>query len=406
MQIFSLLDLYQHLRRVVALNFFEPVWITAEIAQLSLSRGHIFLDLVQKGDEDVVAHGQAVIWARDYQRLRRRVGPALDEVLREGMEVKMRVRVDFHERYGLKLLPEDVDTAYTFGQLEILRRESIQTLRDLGLFERNQALELPPVLQRIAVISSEGAAGFQDFRGQLATNIYGYNFDCQLFSSAVQGTNAAPELLAALNAVRKKAGHFDCVVVLRGGGARLDLAAFDGFEVCRAAAELPLPLFTGIGHDSDQTVLDLVAHTSLKTPTAVADHLIQHNFLFENNLLRLAGQLHLNGKNRVNISTLELEKTDQAVQWSGRERLRSADQHLQYVQQNLPLLAHNLLRAKEQHLVQAEAVCLALHPDSILRRGFSLTLKNGKAVTSPDQVKPGETLETRVKGGVIFSTTE
>ena len=167
--VYTLFDLNEHSRRVLALNYRQALWIAAEIAQAGQSRGHFYLDLVQKGaDDDIVAQSQAVLWASDFRRLRSTLGADLDAVLREGLAVKMQVRVDFHERYGLKLVITDLDPAFTFGQIEIRRRQTIQTLRELGLLERNRSLPLPPVLLRIAVVSSEGAAGFEDFREHLA----------------------------------------------------------------------------------------------------------------------------------------------------------------------------------------------------------------------------------------------
>lgn len=402
--IYSLFDLNEHIRRVLALNFQQSVWIAAEIAQAGQSRGHFYLDLVQKGvGDDILAQSQAVLWAGDYRKLRIAIGSGLDAVLREGLEVKMQVRVDFHERYGLKLLITDLDPAYTFGQLELRRRQTIQTLRELGLLERNRALPLPPVLQRIAVVSSEGAAGFQDFQAHLAKNPFGYQFDCQLFASAVQGKNAETELREALEQVALLSGRFDCVVIVRGGGARLDLAAFDGLELCKTVAQMPLPVFTGIGHDVDETVLDLVAHSALKTPTAVADFLLQHNLFFENDVLRLIESIRSFGEYHLQINHLELERLESVAQWSSRERLRAAAQRLDVMEENLPGLTLQLLRNQHRHLEHADAICMAFHPESTLRRGYSLTLKNGKVVTSATEVEAGDTLETRLREGVIHS---
>ena len=403
MQVYSLFDLARHLRQVVALNFAESLWVTAEIAQAKLSRGHLYLELVQKGETDIVAQNQAVIWARDLQRLRRQLGPALDEVLREGVEVKMRVRIDYHERFGLKLLPEEIDTAYTFGQLELQRRQTIQTLHAEGLLERNRALPLPLALQRLAVVSSEGAAGLQDFREHLASNIFGYQFDIQLFTAAVQGANVLPEVSAAFRAIQKKSDHFDCVIVLRGGGARLDLAAFDALDLCRQAAQLPLPLFSGIGHETDQTVLDLVAYEALKTPTAVADFIIQHNLFFENNLVRMAAQLHSAGEYRLGAHQMELDRAATDLRWNGKTFLQHTHYQLDHIGQTLPLLARNLLQRQLQHLNEAESLCAALHPDAVLQRGFSLTLHQGRVVTAAAQLQPGDQIVTKFKEGTSSS---
>lgn len=409
MRTYTLFDLHEHIRRVLALNYPEALWITAEIAQLNRSRGHVYVDLVQKdagSGSDIVAQAQAVVWQRDYQRLRLAQGLTLDEVLREGREVRMHVRVDFHERYGLKLVIEDIDPAFTLGRLELQRRQTVQTLQQLGLLDRNHALPVPPVLQRVAVVSSEGAAGFQDFREHLAANPFGFRFHCRLFSAAVQGKSAEAEIVAALEAIARQREQFDCAVVLRGGGARLDLAAFDRLELCKAAAALPVPLFTGIGHDVDEAVLDLVAHTALKTPTAVADFLVQHNLFFENDVLRLAGQFRENVDSRLKIKSVELANAEAAAHWALQMRARTAHRQLDQLSATLPVLVRQNFRQAGLQLERAEAITAALHPDAALRRGFSLTLKDGRVVTDADALLPGDTLETRLRTGSVVSVVK
>ncbi len=404
MTLHTLFDLNEHIRRVVALNFQQPLWIAAEIAQLGQSRGHFYLQLVQKGDGDLpVAQAAAVLWAQDHRRLYKALGLQLDTVLQEGLEVKMCVRVDFHEIYGLKLHITDLDPAHTLGQLEQQRRQTIQTLRQLDLLERNAGLPLPVVLQRIAVISSEGAAGFQDFRAQLAQNAFGYRFHCQLFQASVQGKSAETELLASLAQVARQADDFDGVVIVRGGGARLDLAAFDGLALSQCVAQMPLPVLTGIGHDVDETVLDLVAHTALKTPTAVADFLIQHNLFFENDLQRQAEEIARSGQHRLRINTLELERLETGLWWGSRDRLQSAARTFDQWAEQLPALAARLMRGQQRQLDQIETLCAALQPANVLRRGYSLTLKNGRTLTNATEVAAGDEIETRLRAGVVRS---
>lgn len=405
--IHSLFDLNEHVRRVLALNFQQPLWVAAEIAQIGQSRGHFYFDLVQKGvGDDLLAQAQAVMWASDYRRLRTALGSNLDAVLREGLEVKMQVRVDFHERYGLKLLISDLDPTHSIGQLALRRQQAVQALRGLGLLERNRALPLPRVLQRVAVVTSEGAAGFQDFREHLEKNAFGYRFDCRLFAAAVQGKSAESELREALGLAAAQSPAFDCVVVVRGGGARLDLAAFDGLELCKTVAQMPLPVLVGIGHDVDETVLDLVAHTSLKTPTAVADFLLQHNLFFENEISRLAENIRATGDHCLKINQLELDRLETSIGWAGKERLRTAAQGLDVWAAQLPVLVMLSLRNQNRRLGEMENVCCAFQPESVLRRGYSLTLKNGKAVTSPTELEPGDVLETRLRSGTVISKVE
>ncbi|MBK8192303.1 MAG: exodeoxyribonuclease VII large subunit [Lewinellaceae bacterium] len=269
--------------------------------------------------------------------------------------------------------------------------------------EKNSALPLPSVLQRIAVISSEGAAGFQDFREQLANNPFGFAFQCRLFSAAVQGVGLESEMIAAFELIAAQATQFDCVVVLRGGGARLDLAGFDQLELCKKAAMLPLPLFTGIGHDTDETVLDLVAHAALKTPTAVADYLLQHNLFFENEILRFARQISDTALHDLKIKSLELGSLETALQWGVRGCLRSASQHLDALENALPGLLRQRITQSASQLDKAETLCLALHPDAVLRRGFSLSLKDGKVLRSAAEAQPGDLLETRWIDGTKWS---
>ena len=358
----TLYALHEHIRRVMALNYQHPLWITAEIAQIGRSRGHFYLELVEKGaGGDLVAQGQAVLWAMDYRRIQATLGNHADEVLREGLQVRLQVRVDFHERYGLKLQIADLDPAHTFGQLELERRQTVQILQQAGLLDQNRSLSLPQVMQRVAVVTSGDAAGFQDFREHLEQNNFGYRFHCQLFATAVQGKNAIVGVREALAKVTTKQADFDCIVILRGGGARLDLSAFDDRELCKSVALMPLPVLVGIGHETDETVLDLVAHTSLKTPTAVADFLLQHHLLFENDLFRCAEQLRVLSGFRLKLSALELERGESDLLWGCRERIKSAARQLDGYEAQIPLIAQQRLSKQEQFLTQAELLCAALH---------------------------------------------
>ncbi len=407
MEIHRLFDLQEHIRRVLALNFQQALWITAEIAQVGRSKGHYYLELIENGPGDtLLAQASGVLWANDYRRLRAAHGPDLDAVLQPGLQVKMQVRVDFHERYGLKLLLLEVDPAFTFGELDRQRRQTVATLQAQGLLDRNRSRSLPPVLQRIAVISSEGAAGLQDFIQQLKGNRFNYYFDCQLFESSVQGKNAAAEIQVALARIARESAFFDAVAVVRGGGARPDLAAFDNLELCQAIAKMPLPVLSGIGHDVDETVLDLVAHTALKTPTAVAEFLIQHNLFFENSLLQSAYQLRGIAEFQVKINTLELNRQELELTLESRQRLRRADQLLDTQQAALPVLMAGILRTQRNLLERAEALCTALSPEKVLQRGYSVTTHRGKVLRSAAEVQPGDLLETRLAEGVLQSVVE
>lgn len=402
---YTLLEINTHIRQVLALNFSTAIWVTAEIAQIGQSRGHFYFDLVQTRDGgDICAQAQAVLWANDHRRLSRQDGKMLDWVLREGLTVKMQVRVDFHERYGLKLQVLDIDPAFTLGALSAQRQNTLAALRAAGDLDRNKKLALPLVLQRLALISSEGAAGLQDFKAQLTQNAYGYAFACVLFQSAVQGERATIEIMQAFEQIAAQKQHFDLVVIIRGGGARLDLAAFDDLALCRMAAQMPLPILSGIGHDVDETVLDHVVFASLKTPTAVAEYIIQHNLHFETSLLQTGLQLSMTAKTQVQFAEQDILRLEQGIWSAGRWQSKSAAQRIETWAQQLPVLAQNRLKTSYQALAQAEAVCQALHPDAVLKRGFSITRKNGDALHSAERLQSGDVLETQLFEGRIIST--
>jgi exodeoxyribonuclease VII large subunit len=402
----TLYELNEHIRRVLALNFQQPVWIVAEIASVGESRGHRYLDLVQKGESgDVIAQAQAALWAMEFRQINARFPLGLQSLLRVGLELRLLVRPEFHERYGFKLHITDIDPAYTLGQLELQRKQTIQTLREQDLLHRNRSLGLPLVLQRIAVISSETAAGLQDFRMQLGQNTYGYAFSVQLFAAAVQGKNAESEVIAALERISRQAANFDCVVIVRGGGAKLDLMAFDSLALCQTAARMPLPLLVGIGHEVDESVLDMIAHTALKTPTAVAEYMLQHNLLFEGEILEAAEDIENHTRFMLANQTLELERLETALRFAARERRQLAERALDLLQERIPALARQTLREHEQTLDKWSAVCESLRPENVLKRGFSITRKNGKAIGSAHETQSGDLIETELSDGVVRSRT-
>jgi exodeoxyribonuclease VII large subunit len=401
---YTLLDLNTFIRQVIALNFQKTLWITAEIAQLGQSKGHFYLDLVQKGSgEEIIAQGQATLWATEYKRLLKKMGLELTAVLQEGLQVKCLVQVEYHERYGLKLNIQDFDPAYTLGQLQLRRRQTLEQLRLEGLLAKNKQLALPQVLQRLAVISSDGAAGLQDFKAHLENNSFGYHFDCQLFNTAVQGKNTETEIMAAAKTIAAQAQAYDGIVIIRGGGSKIDLSAFDGYVLCAALAQMPLPLIVGIGHDIDETVLDKVAHTSLKTPTAVADFILQHNLFFESQVLEMATQIRYWAEQQVYAHQLDLERHEKDLYWSASGQIRSQQQAILLLADTIPFWAEQLLQRQHQQLDNAIQTCQAYDPNHILQRGYSITKRNGQLIKSPTGIAPGDVIETTLHQGVIQS---
>lgn len=403
MKTYSLYELNEFLRRVVALNFSESVWVTAEIGQIGLSRGHYYIRLLEKEDDDILAELSAVLWSSDFKRLKRALGNSFETVFVEGLEVRLKGRLDFHERYGLKLIIEEIDPTYTIGKLEIQRRALIAELQNEDLLRLNASLSTPSVWQRIAVISSETAAGWADFQNHISENIYAYRFDIQLFPSAMQGQFVEKEMLQQLEQIRLNKDRFDCVAIMRGGGAKLDLAAFDNPSVCRAVARFPLPVLTGIGHEVDYTVLDMVAHTALKTPTAVADFLIERNLQFESSLVEMGHFLKNHVQNMFYTEGGSLSKIENFLQFQTAYFLKNQEQKLEHWSNDLSKIVAQVLKYENIRLDKNVEIIDLMSIESTLKRGFSITRKNGKVITHLNEVKEGNEIETQLSDGKILS---
>ncbi len=391
---YTLFELNEFIRQVLALNLSEPLWIKCEISQANISRGHCYLNLVQKAEngEEVIAQSSAVLWSLKLRQLRNKLGFELDTILQEGMEVMLQVKVDFHERFGLKLLIEDIDPGYTLGQLALKRMETISRLKKEGLLEKNKRFNLPVVIQRVAILSSESAAGLKDFLNEMAQNEYGYRFQFHLFPVAMQGAKVSEEIQAVLKKILPE--QFDVIVVVRGGGSKMDLAAFDEFLLCKSIALAPLPVISGIGHEIDETVLDKVAHTSLRTPTAVAGFIIHYNLRFESALMQLAAEL------KGGVHTI-LQKQQQTVRLVAQSTISQLDRAmkqqtmmLKYIDQELPGLFSQKLKLSAAGLSLMDRSIQLLDPQQVLKRGFTITLKQGKMVKDGSDLEPGDELET------------
>jgi exodeoxyribonuclease VII large subunit len=405
MKTYSLHELNEFLRRVVALNFNESIWVTAEIGQISESRTHRFLSLLEKEGEDVIAELSAVIWASDFRRIKRVLGGNTEGVVSDGAEVRLRGRLDFHERYGLKFVIEDVDPTFTLGKMELERQELITRLEAEGLLRLNAKHPLPSVLQRLAVISSETAAGWEDFRSHIEENEYAYDFDISFFAAAMQGIFVEKEVMRQLRAIETRKDDFDAVIIIRGGGAKLDLAAFDSGALCRAIADFPLPVLTGIGHEIDSTVADMVAHTSLKTPTAVADFLLSHNATFESNVLDLGNSLRFYAQNRLYTEGGYLTRAESVLTFPTQFLLKNEHQKLDELSRRLAVAPSQILRYEDMKIDNALKIMDLMSVEATLKRGFSITRRaDGSVLRDVKDVKTGELLEIELSNGHVKST--
>jgi len=404
----SLYDLQEHLQRVVALNFPKPWWVRAEIAQLSEFRGHRFLELIQKEKEgeQIIARAGAVLWKAEYRNLQRQLGDDLTNILQTGMEILVQVAVLHHPRHGLRLHIRDVNSDFSIGELERRRQAALEQLRQKGLLDRNRALPLPLVPQRLAILTSPAAAGWEDFQDQLRTHPAPYRFHLRLFPVAVQGDRAVPDILDQLDQLVHCGEAFDAVILLRGGGSRLDLAAFDHLELAEALARCSLPVITGIGHETDLSLADRVAHTALKTPTAAADFLLQCAHTLDAQLGQLALQLQRTADDLLRQRIRDLDGLCRDIQALASRQLSRRDQFLDYVEGALPKAVMHYLQLKKQELAHMEQAVELLDPHRALRRGYTLTTQNGKILTAIAEVDRERMLETHFRDGTLRSQPE
>lgn len=398
---YSLYELNEYIKRVMALNFQEAIWVRCEVSQASHSRGSVYLNIVEleEGTENIKAQASAVIWPRSYIFLQNKLKELLPYMLEAGSEVLIKVKIDFHERYGLKLVVEDIDPTYTLGQAEMARQKIIERLKKERLLELNDNRSMSPVLQSIAVISSETAAGYADFMAQLENNNYGYEIHTELFQVAVQGRNVESDVVDAFRQIQTNGKHYDAVTIIRGGGSKLDLAGFDNYNIGHAIAMCRLPVIIGIGHEIDTTVTDLVAQVSLKTPTAVAGYIIDRNMQYETDILGLGYEIQDNCLTTVREYTAQIEHIEYMIKQSASEKVYTAKFALEHVLDSMKVSAKNIIQRNQLYLDNTESLIGIVDPIKTLKRGFSIIKQDGKAIGSVKDIDTKKEIEIVMKDG-------
>jgi len=404
---FTLFELNTVIKSAISDVFPGACWVAAEIAELKCNqKGHCYLELVEKEDEKTIAQIKATIWAYEYRKLGDKFEKSAGETLKPGMRVLLRVEVTFHEVYGLSLNIRDIDPAYTLGEMARKKREVIDRLRKEGIMGLNKSLPLPLVPQRAAVISSPTAAGYGDFFKQLDNNLYGYKFTHVLFPAVMQGQEAENSIISALSRIRKEKELFDVVVIIRGGGSVIDLNCFDGYEVASHAAKFPLPVITGIGHEKDDTVVDMVAHTKMKTPTAVAEFLISGLRSYEENIMGLRDRVY---KEAGRLLRDERYRFDALIHRVSYIPLRISAVHtnrLSAVRSDLESRAVRILAEEEHRTGAIEQAMKHLDPANVLRRGYSITRHKGKVLKNAAVLKKWAVIETKLSSGEVTSIVQ
>lgn len=391
---------------VIEENFDEEYWVIGELSDVSTPAfgGHFYGELVQKDElaDRIVARARITCWARNYNMLRLRFQKEAGETLRQGLQVKLLVQVNFHEQYGYSLNVVDIDSSFTLGDLAKRRREILQQLEEDGILHDNQSLLLPRLLKRIAVISSATAAGYGDFCNQLELNDYGFQFDVKLFPAVMQGEQVPESIIAALEEVLSE-GPFDLVVIIRGGGASSDLSDFDSYELAACIAQYPLPVLTGIGHERDETVLDYVAHTKVKTPTAAAAFIIEHQGQEAALLDELYHRITNTAKDRIQREKQRLEHLGTVLPLLFSGFYQKQQNALALLVQRLASNVKQCLEREKHSLQLMKQRIESLDPKLMLHRGYTITTCGGKIVRDIEGLAEGEVLTTQTEKGEIYS---
>ena len=425
----SLLELNNLVRGAVSEAFPGTCWVRAEMSDVrtNASSGHCYLEFIEKNPitGQLVARARGSIWAKTFRMLKPYFEMETGQMFASGLKVLVKVSVEFHELYGYSLTVLDIDPAYTLGDMLRKRMEIIRQLKEEGVFTLNKELPFPVLPKRIAVITSPTAAGYEDFLNQLANNKAGYPFYPKLFPALMQGERTEESVIAALDRIYHHIDCFDVVVIIRGGGSTSDLNSFDSYLLAANCAQFPLPVITGIGHERDDTILDMVAHTRMKTPTAVAEFLIgrmdaaaeeledlqqEVSELASTILLKRKNFLQLLGARLPVIVTNRIERNRSFLQMAGNKlpasasamllRRRSTLESLQMQLQNRAALrlaeGTRFIQLTEQFIKMAS-------PDYVLKRGYSLSLKDGKIIKHATDLNPGDELVTRFADGDVKS---
>ncbi len=380
---FSLYALNALVHEAVSNALPDEYWVEAELAECRERNGHCYMELVEKDERSnsPIAKASAKCWRQTWTLLHATFLRATGQPLRAGMKVLLRVYPQFHEAYGFSWIVSDIDPTYTIGDLARRRQEIIKTLKAQGVFDLQRELRLSPFAQRIAVISAESAAGYGDFCRQLLDNEYDLQFHAELFPAIMQGERVEQSVILALNLINNRIDDFDAVVIIRGGGATSDMSGFDTLPLAENVANFPLPIITGIGHDRDECVLDIVSHTRVKTPTAAATLLITH----------LCNTLQ------------QVADAENVIAHYAQDRLQRHRLQLEHITTLLPHLAQRLMTEAHHSLERIQLKLEGYDPQLLLQRGYSITLHNGQIVKSPQDVKSGDEIETRLKQGTIKS---
>ena len=405
----TLSELTEQIQQTIRQGFDAPVWIRAEISELRENPGgHCYLELIEKdSDSDtLLAKSKATCWASTYRMLKPYFESSTGQSLKAGLKVLVAVSVEFHSVYGFSLNLRDIDPTFTIGEMAARRLQIIRQLEADGVVDMNKQLQLPKPVQRLAIISSPTAAGYGDFLDQLKNDPSHFAFYTRLFPAVMQGDQAEASIVSALESIYEHVDLFDVVVIIRGGGATTDLACFDSYDLALNCAQFPLPVVAGIGHQRDYTILDMVAHTSVKTPTAVAEFLIANLQEAENHVLDIFSDIRYIIKNNTETEYRKVDQIKMRIKQTLRSWVVQKTHRLERQKSRLQSTVRMQMLRQNNKLLLLEKNIEAHSPVFLLRHGYTITTLNGKRITSANQVKQGDKIRTFVHDGDFGSKVD
>lgn len=425
--VYTLTEISKSLQSVINKTYTKAYYIKAEIAKLNVypHSGHCYPELVEKDNNRICAQMRAVIWKAQFDNINEKFIKITGERIKEGISILCLATIEFSPQYGLALYIQDIEPSYTLGELMKNKLAVIARLKAEGIFTSNKQKTLPLLPKRIAVISVETSKGYSDFMVTLQQNSWGYCFECELFPSVLQGDKAISTITARLTEIEQRRQDFDCVVIVRGGGGDVGMSCYDDYTLASKVATFPLPVISGIGHSTNESITDMVSFTNKITPTEVAYFLIQqfHNFAIKLEEIQESIQKYVSlllTEERHKVEQIENSYKLKATQFIAREknRIEQSESNFQLasarfisskknqVEQcflRLQLSSKQLLNSKKQALDTIESKIHLLHPDNVLKRGYSISLVNGKALTDTAKVKTGDKMVTKLYKGEIIS---
>lgn len=403
--IFTLLEVTKSIQRTLADRYKSLYWIKAEMNKLNHYKhsGHCYPELVEKKEGKILAEIRSILWKSDFERINSSFIKLLNEPLRDGITILFQAGISYDPLHGLSLRIVEIDPTFVLGELEREKKESILKLQQEDLFDANKRLPFPIIPKRLAIISVETSKGLSDFYKIINNNPWGYKIETTLYPALLQGDKSIPSIIKQLAVIAERTDAYDAVAIIRGGGGEVGLSSYNNYHLAKAIAIFPIPVLTGIGHSTNETVSEMVAYKNAITPSELADFLIQkfHNFSLP--LDQLQEQLMFLSKNKFSQERIKLQEFAQALSWSSKNRLQQEKHNINILSQRLQLFSQHFLKEQNASLENIARLIKMADPSQLLKRGFSITRVNGKAVQSISDVQIGDNIETILIDGTIQS---